>query len=268
MKHLIIIILILFVLTSCERQDEITIDTDIPVLEAYLLPGKGIENIKLTKLIPYSTEDDVVLETINDAEIKIISNNQVYNLMQSKIESGYYYYADSSLLINEDTEYKIEFSYNERLVSASTISPTKPANFKISDSKIYMDRIVEGSTPTFSSETYEIIWDNPDEKYYYLSIELMESNPDPINYNYDEEPENTLSNLMQIDVYNLTSRAIRFFGTYRVVLYKVNQEYVNLYENISQTSLSITEPITNIENGKGIFTSFNSDTLFFKVIEK
>ncbi|RLD82470.1 MAG: hypothetical protein DRJ10_05030, partial [Bacteroidetes bacterium] len=70
------------------------------------------------------------------------------------------------------------------------------------------------------------------------------------------------------DAYDLnTRRQLVFFGNYRLILYKVNQEYVNLYENISQSTLNLTEPLTNIDNGLGIFTGINSDTLSLQVRE-
>lgn len=267
MKNKLFIALLIIVITACDKQEEISLDSDIPVLEAYLIPGKMIGNIKLTKLIPYSTEDeDLVLETINDAEIKIIGNNSVYYLVPS-VDSGYYHCPDNSAIIEEDTEYSIEFLYNDKIVTARTLSPSKPNNFAISTSSIYFERVIEGSMPTFSNDTYEITWDNLDDRFYYLTIELIESTPDPINFNMESDPEKMISSPMQTDVYNLTTKMIKYFGTYMVVLYKVNQEYVNLYEDISQNSISMTEPLTNIENGKGIFTSFTTDTLYFEVKE-
>jgi len=58
---------------------------------------------------------------------------------------------------------------------------------------------------------------------------------------------------------------LAFFGNYKIIIYKVNEEYVNLHENISQSSLNLTEALTNIENGLGIFTGINSTTLTLEV---
>lgn len=46
----------------------------------------------------------------------------------------------------------------------------------------------------------------------------------------------------------------------------VNDEYVNLYNSLNQDSRELNEPYTNIQNGLGIFTAFNSDTLYLQVI--
>jgi len=50
-----------------------------------------------------------------------------------------------------------------------------------------------------------------------------------------------------------------------VQVFRVNQEYVDLFENIDQDSRNLNEPPTNIANGLGIFTAFNSDSIFFEV---
>lgn len=95
----------------------------------------------------------------------------------------------------------------------------------------------------------------------------METVIDPISYLTTDTVTQTLSAPSVSDVYNIQSKKIRYYGRYRVVLYKVNEEYANLYESTSTSSQSLTNPYTNIENGKGIFTAFNTDTLFFELRE-
>jgi hypothetical protein len=50
-----------------------------------------------------------------------------------------------------------------------------------------------------------------------------------------------------------------------VKVYRVNQEYVDLYENRQQDSRNLTEPLTNIKNGLGIFTAFSYAQAYFYV---
>ncbi|MDP2724492.1 MAG: hypothetical protein Q8O72_17205, partial [Bacteroidales bacterium] len=60
-----------------------------------------------------------------------------------------------------------------------------------------------------------------------------------------------------------------FFGRYQIVLSHINPEYARLFETLSQSSLEgLTEPESNVINGKGIFTSYNSDTLWIDVLEE
>jgi len=55
------------------------------------------------------------------------------------------------------------------------------------------------------------------------------------------------------------------FGTYRVKIYRVNQKYADLYESRNQDSRELNDPNSNIINGLGIFTAFNSDSIFFEI---
>ncbi len=258
----------LSIFTSCEQDDIVSIETDIPVVEAYLIPGEPINQIKLTKLIPFLTDEIYSeAENINDAEITISNNDAYYKLIPFPGDSGCYYYPDTSLIISENESYNIEFQYKNKQVTASTVTPEKPQNFKISQDLFLVERMVEGGYPSFNMETYEISWDNLDGSNYYLSIDLLETVIDPVNFMITDTVTQTLSTPSVTDIYNINSKTLRYYGNYRVVLYKVNEEYANLYESTSTSSQSLTDPYSNIENGKGIFTAFNTDTLFFEVRE-
>ena len=69
------------------------------------------------------------------------------------------------------------------------------------------------------------------------------------------------------DTYNVRLPFITHLGLHRITVYKVNQEYADLYENLEQDSRDLNEPPTNINNGLGIFSAFNSQNVFFEVVE-
>ena len=105
----------------------------------------------------------------------------------------------------------------------------------------------------------------------------MEDDPTYINEILQQrlEENGALGRFMRIsepgimDFYPINpQRDLQQFGDHRVIVYRVNPEYAALYESASNSSLNISEPPTNINNGLGIFTGISSDTLFFKVIEK
>ena len=58
---------------------------------------------------------------------------------------------------------------------------------------------------------------------------------------------------------------IGFYGRHRARVYRVNEEYVDLFKFGEQDPTRLSEPPTNIENGLGIFTAFNSVSLDFQV---
>ena len=62
-----------------------------------------------------------------------------------------------------------------------------------------------------------------------------------------------------------TFRDITHYGTYEVIVFRVNAEYVALYEDNSDGAGSLNEIITNVKNGFGIFTGLNSKKVYFEV---
>lgn len=58
------------------------------------------------------------------------------------------------------------------------------------------------------------------------------------------------------------------YGTHKVTIYHVNEEYALLYETSTQDSRDLNEPYTNINNGLGIFSGFASQEVYFEVIKQ
>jgi hypothetical protein len=74
--------------------------------------------------------------------------------------------------------------------------------------------------------------------------------------------EPTQSNQYEIQFMNF-----QYLGKHRLILYHLNADYSELYKDNGNSSQNLTNPITNIENGLGIFTGLNADTLLLNVIK-
>ena len=66
--------------------------------------------------------------------------------------------------------------------------------------------------------------------------------------------------------FDINVRALEVFGPHRAVVYRVNQEYADLYENREQDSRDLNEPPTNVEGGLGVFSAFSSQGVAFDVV--
>ena len=53
-----------------------------------------------------------------------------------------------------------------------------------------------------------------------------------------------------------------------VTLYKINEDYVRLFESEVQDGTELNEPPSNIINAFGIFSSFASDTTSFEIVRQ
>ena len=55
------------------------------------------------------------------------------------------------------------------------------------------------------------------------------------------------------------------FGNHRLKLYRINDEYADLYEGLNQDSRDLNEPPSNIHGALGVFSAFSADSTFFEV---
>jgi hypothetical protein len=115
-----------------------------------------------------------------------------------------------------------------------------------------------------------VTWSNPDGESYYVTLENIEIDPEPVFEPPDgfenRRPVRFVSVPVNSEEYRITRRSVEFFGTHKVKVYRVNQEYVDLYISRNQDSQDLNEPLTNVINGLGIFTAFNSDSTFIEVV--
>ena len=232
-------------------------------------------SVRLTTALPYTTDTTIEYnEALSGMAVYISSDSGTYILNEIYDSAGYYKDMSGELEIKENTTYNLEFQYKEQLISSSTTTPLVPENFETSESTIELERITESSGMGMPPDMTEIelTWDDFNNDYYLLYIQYMEDEYDTVNtlFEIDDayEMANFSSEPIQNNNYILRSRQFQFFGEYQIVLCRITEEYAQLYETLSQSSLEgLAEPPTNIINGKGIFTGFNSDTLTINVVE-
>lgn len=251
--------------------------TEIPfvntvVIAAYLYAGEPVTNIKITSLIPFNA-DSTETFYINDAEVDILHGDDSYRLVLSEGDSGYYHYQGEDLEIIAGETYGFHLMYNNQDITATTTVPEEPEEIAISLEEIPIEPIYEffdlRNRPMID---VDITWQNDNGTYYYLLIDNVEDDPAPIdvngildgfkggrNFSFITQPT-------QLDIYRLRGMTLEQYGTHRVKVYKVNQEYADLYESSEQDSRNLNEPLNNINNGLGIFTSFNSSSINFEVV--
>lgn len=100
-------------------------------------------------------------------------------------EKGRYFYDGADLEIGAEEEYELSFSYDGELISSTTIIPTIQENAAISSEEIYIPQINSiqelANFQNYFEDTVDITWNNPDNNSYYIVIENMEDNTEPIN---------------------------------------------------------------------------------------
>jgi len=250
-------------LASCQKDLMTPITGDnTAVVESYLKAGDSAVLVYISSIIPYSNDTNDSKEMIPGLNV-FINGDEL-----TEIDSGIYQLNLFDKRVKSGTLYNLEFEFAGNVVSSQTTVPDAPADFTASASYIYVDRVEEGTMgPPSMMDPIELNWSNADGSYYYLMVKYLESEPDYINGNMAGSDFQFIqsSSPTQESTYRLDQRNINCFGTYRIILYKVTNEFNDVFTLNGTNSNNMVNPNTNITNGYGVFTSMNADTLYLEV---
>ena len=122
------------------------------------------------------------------------------------------------------------------------------------------------------SENQEVVvtWETESEDdWFYVVLKNLEQNPTPIEINstFSERMREIIFPPVQDNSFRIRLPLIEFLGLHEIQVYRVNREYVDLYESRAQDTRDLNEPLTNIEGGLGVFSAFNSSKINMTVIQ-
>ncbi len=250
---------------ACEKQSTEVIESKTTVVEAYLHAGKTIDSLKITQSLSLTIADSII--ALDDLVVNISDSNNQYTL--NSIGNGIY--QNTELIIENDKSYRLEIERDGAVISAETYIPNKKET-QISLTQVALPKIELNTPigiPTGSIDAVEITWDNSEGDYYYTSISNIEIDPETVNENDTGQLSRSIISEPQISSFYaiFPRREFSHYGTHQIIVYRVNPEYAALYESSGNSTLSLEEPPTNIENGLGIFTGASSDTLYLEVVK-
>lgn len=253
----------LLLFASCDEMEMQRADNNIPVVESYIHPGKEI-SVSIYKQLIFNSDDTTNQELDN---LNVIISDGTNNYVLHNTGQGNYENPD--IVVTENQEYSIQFDYNEKVVHAITRVPKKPEGLYLSSSTIEVfsfDDIVPGSGMMPDVDPVDVTWSNPDNDYHIIVVENIEPNPVLITESTDLPMLSFRITPTQGTSQELRNRNFTYYGDHRLILYKLNAEYAALYEQLGTSSLDIVAPPSNIENGLGIFTAINSDTVYITAV--
>lgn len=278
MQKIIGILWISMMFVSCsEVENGFVENTPKPVIEGYLIPGAPI-SLSVHREIPYSADSLANKEEpINGLKITIIGPISSINLL-SKGEGLYVSTSNFPILVGKS--YSLKFEYLGKVISATTIIPSKPVGFKADKNLITRQAIdlSAGGRPQggfggagAAANNIALSWTNPSNDYFMSIIENIEIKPieivklpiDPTrvfpNRRFRNQP-------IQGTSVEIRAQSFQYFGIHNIILFKLNSDYVALYQRSGNTTQNISTPPTSILNGLGIFTGVNADTLKVRVL--
>jgi len=278
-------IIILGSFVSCEEETIYTPDERF-VLQAYLYANEPVNDVKVHNAIPL-TSSDTVGTPINNAKITLYKNDVAYSLISSS-DTGTYHYPGDDLIIKTGETFYIEATVDNKSVNATTTVPNAPQGVKMSTERVELPEITidpyTGRPDMYAfrqilgmqgSVQLEVIWDNLEGELHFVVIENAEDNQESIfpdiGGKFGQIGRGAFHRITfptRESSYQINFREIKYWGKYMVKVYRVNQEYADLYDNLEQDSRDLNEPPTNIKNGLGIFSAFNSQTVYFEVVKQ
>ncbi len=262
-------LLLVILFSACEKKSNTPAYNDQPVIEGYLR-ANNYASVKISRQIASSENVVYSNNNLDSLVVTIKDADTVYNL----ISAGNGTYIDTNLIIKEGGQYTLQFVYNNKAVSAITTVPYLPDNYTQSATGISIQKIDSNSTFTPGSFTMndpiELKWSNPDNSYFMVVVENMETSPTLIRDTTDSrfQVRSFRNEPAIINSYAMRDQQFLYFGRHMLVLYHLNPDYAALYTDNSNSSQNLTNPTTNITNGLGIFTGISSDTLYLQVNKK
>ena len=259
------------IFSGCDNEVLIVPDANLAAIRAYIYAGQPVNQINITSTLALDDESESA-EPINEAEVSLYKYGSRYDLVLSEGDSGYYSYNGEDLTIEAGDTFDIELVWAGKVMTGTTVVPPKPQEAsltidtlavpEINSRQDFINWIMSGDNRT------EISWENEERNYYYITFDNVEEEPEPIDLQLPPRFKRFITQPFRWSRYTLSSTMVTHYGDHELVLYRVNEEYVMLYETSGQDSRDLNEPFSNIEGGLGIFAAFNSDTLNFTVVKE
>ncbi len=263
----VFLLLIIIISFGCEENISTEINKDIVVVQGFIYADQPVTDISLTEVLPLGSQDTLAPPIIN-AEVYISKENDKYLLIPNEVSEGFYYYPGNDLLISSGDELSLEVNVNNQKIFSETIVPPKPTNLELDSDTLLVPEFVMGRPPDLEYYSITLTWDNFDNSYYYVVIDNIEDDAEPIEAISGKFASRFVSKPSISNEYRVSFRTATHFGKHLMILYRVNQEYVDLYESRDQDSRNLNEPLTNIENGLGVFSAFASDSVYFYAVKE
>jgi len=251
----------LSLLTGCQENGLLLPEQELVVVRAFLFAGEPVTEIQLKTTYPI-TSDETDGGPINDASVSLLRNGTTYPLVASPGDSGYYHYPGADLQVNVGDEFELLVEHNGKEIRATTAIPAEPEAIAISHSIYTIETpVFNGSPVIFDTSQVKVSWEAEDDAYYFIVVENTETTLTYIDERLGEVLKflrTFRSRPVQDREYIIRRFDLTYLGNHEVRVYRVNQEYADLYAFGLQDSRSLNEPKSNIENGLGVFAGFSS----------
>ena len=259
---------------SCDKVTE----TDPKfVIEAFIFAGESVGNFKIKEQIGIKElAGNEVL--ISDAEVILVKDGLEYTL---DYDGEVYNYSGNDLVVESGDLFGLEVTVGDRTATAETIVPESTKGLTISDTEVIVPTLIlsfgliNQLRELFFNARLTAKWDNPNDELHFIAVEPVIAEGNPIfPEGFPDDATEFLSSFkfapqaLEVDTFSIIGIAFENYGRHRAKVYRVNQEYADLFNNPEQDSRDLTAPPSNVVNGFGIFSAFAADSVFFDIVRE
>ncbi len=263
-------ILGVLVAQACTDSDPVGLDGEILVVRAFLFAGEPVADIRITTTVPLVSEDTLGIP-VSDATVWLERDDVRFDLIATPGAAGAYHYPGSDLVIRSGEIFELGISRGSESISATTIVPPPPEGFTVSSD--VMD-VVDLTAGGFGGRRggggglafggLIVRWINPERDLFFVVVDNLETDPAQIPApEFIGQARRFTSAPTPADSTAISQLSLTHLGEHRIRLYRVNQEYADLYEGRVQDSRDLNEPPSNIQGGLGVFSAFASSEATF-----
>ena len=256
---------------ACADSDPVGPDGDILVVRAFLFAGEPVADIRITTTVPLVSEDTVGIP-VSDATVWLERDNVRFNLIATTGVAGAYHYPGSDLVVGVGEIFELGISRGSESISATTMVPPPPEGFAVSSDVMEVVDITagfwgRGGGGGLAFGGLIVRWINPERDLFFVVVDNLETDPEQIPApEFIRQARRFTSAPTPADSTQISQLSLTHLGDHRIRLYRVNQEYADLYEGRVQDSRDLNEPPSNILGGLGVFSAFSSSEGTFTAI--
>jgi len=243
-------------------------DPDTFVVQAFLFTNEPVTDVRVSGVLPIDADSSEVAELISDAQITLIRDGQRFDLIPTLGTPGRYHYPGGDLVIAVGEIFQLEATYGDRSATAETIVPAPPIGLSLSaDTLVAPEFGGRGGGREAFAAGLTARWTNPSSQLHFVVIDNLEADPEilPTTEIFSRFAPRIIQRPTAGDSSRVRLLTLTHYGRHRLKLYRVNDEYADLYEGLNQDSRDLNEPPSNIHGALGIFSAFSADSIFFEV---
>ena len=245
-------------------------DPDTFVIQAFIFADEPVEWVTVSGVLPIDADSTEVAPVISDAEITIFRGAESFDLQPTSGNPGRYHYPGDDLDIQIGDVFRLEATVNGRTATAETVVPIAPVGLDLSADSLIAPTFPpqRGQGPgNLLTRRITAHWTNTGDQLHFVVIDNIEDAPQilPTTAIFSRFASRLIQQPTAADSSVVRVIMLTHYGEHRLKLYRVNEEYVDLYRALQQDSRDLNEPPSNVHGALGIFSAFSADSSFFEV---